>query len=325
MNRSLSLDHRTRLQTLNRTHAVPLTVFSTRSPRYAATLKGILGEFVRADGGLSDVTAQAYFSPRARARAGVIARSSGCLAGRQEAEWLVREFFPSLRLSFSHRDGETFEAEETLLTLEGAAHHLFGFERILLNTLGTLSGIASRARALRLVAESACPTILLAATRKTRWGLLDKRACTLAGVLSHRLSLDDAVMIKDSHCDAAGLSPAEYLQALLASPSLFTSRFIEIEVQSAEEARRVVEVCASTPRLRGRAVLMLDNFTPRRAAVLIEELRSHGAASLPIELSGGISEKNIRAFAQTGADVLSLGTLTTNSPFIDLSLKARPL
>jgi nicotinate-nucleotide pyrophosphorylase (carboxylating) len=261
------------------------------------------------DVGAGDVTTDALVPADARARARIVQKEPGVVAGLRVAEAVFRRVDPELRWHAHAREGEWREGGLAAEVAGSAAAILRG-ERVALNFLGRLSGIATlTARYVRAV-EGTGAVIL--DTRKTTPGLraLEKQAVKAGGGSNHRFGLFDAVLVKENHIAAAGGVGEATRRALAAA-----SDGIPVEVECASLAE-VDEALAA-----GARRLLLDNMAPdeMRAAVA----RVAGRAEL--EASGGVSLDTVRSIAETGVDYISVGALTHSAPALDLSLELDPL
>jgi len=222
------------------------------------------------------------------------------------------------------RDGDLLGDGETLLEFSGGRDDLLALERVGLNLLQRMSGIATLTRSYQERVRRHNPEALVVGTRKTPWGLLDKRALHLGGGGTHRLGLWDAILIKNNHL--ALLANREEEAVPLAIDRAWASRngaaFVEVEVRSQESAL----VAARTFRRRQDTepgacpcLVMLDHFSPADAARLVETLRRENLLEhVLIEASGNISESNLEDYADSGADALSIGSLTHSALALDL-------
>jgi nicotinate-nucleotide pyrophosphorylase (carboxylating) len=204
-------------------------------------------------------------------------------------------------------DGAILEAGSVLATVDGPACSILTAERTALNFLTLLSGVATHTR--RYVEAVAGTKARIAATRKTLPGLraLQKQAVTLGGGLPHRFGLDDAVLIKDNHVAAAGSIEAALAHAKAAAGHM---RVVEVEVDSLAQLEAVLPFAPHA--------VLLDNFDlpELRAAVAM------GQGRVILEASGGVGLETVRAIAQTGVDVISVGALTHSAPALDIGLDA---
>ncbi len=249
----------------------------------------------------------------------VIIRSEGVIAGLTEALFLFERNDISVKSNF--QDGDLIEKGDVLFVLRAKVSKILSLERTLLNFLSRMSGIATQTRRLvGLIGDNKCR---LAATRKTLWGLLDKKAVVVGGGLPHRLRLSQAVMFKDTHLKLLNRDFKGFFSLLLALKveDVKKMAFIEFELENKSDVLAFVEaVPQSFPY---KLVAMLDNFSVKSACEAIKILRSEIKIPFFIEISGGISEENITEYAQCGADVISMGKLTMNPPYFDVGLEIK--
>lgn len=208
-------------------------------------------------------------------------------------------------LEILKNEGETCEDNEVIAKVRGRARTLLECERVALNFLQRLSGVATLGRAfVATIAHTKCRVL---DTRKTTPGLrlLEKAAAASGGVTNHRMGLFDAVLIKNNHISAAGGVRAALENARREAPELRT----EIEVRTHEELVEALEA--------GATHLLLDNLTPPEAAEWIRFI--DGRAT--VEISGGVTLKTVRAYAETGADFVSAGAITHSARAMDLSFR----
>lgn len=264
------------------------------------------------DIGDGDHTSLATVPSAATGKARLIVKDHGILAGVELAQLIFHRLDPTLKLEILLRDGAVIAPGQIVLHVAGSSRSILSAERLVLNFMQRMSGIATKTNELAKLIEH-LPTRLLD-TRKTTPGirLMEKWAVKIGGGHNHRFALYDMVMIKDNHVDYAGgiRQAIERTHDYLAKNG--KSLKIEIETRNLEEVKQVLEV--------GRVDrIMLDNFTPdqiREALKLIDSERYE------TEASGGITEENIVQFAETGVDFISSGALTHSYKSLDLSLKA---
>lgn len=271
---------------------------------YRETVRRALAE----DLGWGDVTTEATVSPDQRARGVLLAKGPCVVAGLDVALEAFRQLDPAVRITVLRGDGSACEPGDELATLEGRAQALLTAERVALNFLQRMSGIATMTR--RYV-TAAGGRIRVLDTRKTTPLLrsLEKYAVRAGGGMNHRNSLDDGVLIKDNHVRLAGGVTQALRLAQLAHPDLP----IEVEVQSLGE---VDEALAA-----GATRLLADNFSDDELVRVIEKTR--GRAS--VEVSGGVTLPRIPVVAASGADFVSVGALTHSALSIDISFELVPL
>jgi nicotinate-nucleotide pyrophosphorylase (carboxylating) len=261
------------------------------------------------DIGTGDVTTESCVPANRQARGKFLARESLIVAGLE----LLPQFYEPLpdrpladgpELKLHKRNGDVCNDGDVLAEVQGSARLLLTRERVALNFLQRLSGVATLARKFAdAVAGTNCKVL---DTRKTTPGLraLEKAAAAAGGVVNHRQGLYDAILIKNNHIAAAGgvgqaLSPANL------PPNLP----VEIEVRTREELREALA--------HGAKHLLLDNLSPAEAADWIREI----AGRAKVELSGGITLETVRAYAETGADYVSSGAITHSAPAMDISFR----
>ncbi len=272
-----------------------------------------------ADATQNDITAKALHL-KGSMSAIVVAKQAGVIAGIEEVSYLLKNK-TKLKITNCIKDGSVVSKGEVIIELHGDVREILAMERVILNILGRMSGIATYTSSfLPLLHDS---TALLAATRKTPLMLLDKKAVAVGGGVTHRLSLSDFPLVKDNHIAAIKKSKhalSEVLQRMFANNSFF-----EIEVQLIEEACIVVAFVEEQKKNKKRfpvIAIMLDNFTPQNATKCVLEIKKSPVyRSILIEASGEITKENVSAFAKTDVDVISMGTLTHSAPTFNISLK----
>jgi nicotinate-nucleotide pyrophosphorylase (carboxylating) len=245
------------------------------------------------------------------ASAQIIAREKAIIAGTETATEVFHRVDPATRARVIRADGSEVEAGDTIIEIDGLAHSILKAERVALNFLQRLSGIATLTRKFVNAAEN--PRVQILDTRKTTPGLraLEKAAVVAGGGVNHRFGLYDMVLVKDNHLIAdSGLSAfAETVRRLRKErPGVR----IEVEVDHLEQVRAFLEIDEVD-------VILLDNMkrTEMREAVALRKNK------VKFEASGGITLKNIRQIAATGVDYISVGALTHSAPAINLSLEIR--
>lgn len=273
---------------------------------------GLYREIVRRalaeDLGWGDVTSQATVLMDRRARGVLLAKSPCVVAGLDVATEAFRQLDPGVRVNVKKPDGSACAPGDVIAEVEGHAQSLLTAERVALNLLQRLSGIATLTR--RFV-DATGGRIRVLDTRKTTplLRVLEKYAVRAGGGTNHRMSLDEAVLIKDNHIRLAGGVTEALRRAHLAQPELP----IEIEVQSLAE---VDEALAA-----GATRLLADNFSDTDLAEVVR--RTRGRAQ--VEVSGGVTLARMPAIAASGADFVSVGALTHSAPAADISFELEPM
>ena len=272
---------------------------------YSRMLDKQLEEWLAEDVGSGDLTSEALL-PAEAVTCGIIhAKDTGILCGVEVARRVFQVLDPGLTFEALARDGEPLEPGTLIAKITGSARSVLTGERLALNLLQHLSGIATRTKKMADLARPYGTRVV--DTRKTTPGLrlLEKYAVRTGGGHNHRLGLYDAILIKDNHIAVAG-GVKEALARAKAYASHMTK--IEIEVESLEQAREAVE--------GGADVIMLDNMAPDAMKECVTMIH-HRAV---VEASGGIDEHNLEAAAAAGVDVISIGALTHSVKALDISL-----
>ncbi len=276
-----------------------------------------------------DITTDSLFAKDFIATAKVFAREKGVIAGLAEMKYFLIDADPKFRpstkgefdIDFLVEDGDLVKEDDVVLKISGSIHDLLKIERVILNLLGRMSGVETKTA--QIVKKLGDSTVLLTPTRKTLWGLLDKRAVFLGGGGTHRLNLSDAVLVKDNHLEALNYDFKEVLERVTDNGLEF--RFIEIEVDSEDrafEAAEAIHSAIKTKKLNSVAAILLDNMRPEQIERSLKRIKKAGFYDeMLFEASGGISEKNILDYAKTPVDIVSMGALTTSAASLDFSMR----
>ncbi len=243
----------------------------------------------------------------------LLIKEKGVLAGMQVAQRICEIYDPNLVLKAKLKDGAPVEFGQVAFILEGSARSILAIERLLLNCMQHMSGIATQtAHYVSLIAGTNCT---LLDTRKTTPGMriLDKYAVKIGGGANHRFGLYDMIMLKDNHIDyAGGLGPAlQRTKAYQESKKLDLK--VEVEVRSMDELKELLSLPFDYHRV------MLDNFTPKDLKAALQLIPQ----GIETEASGGITSETIRSYAKTGVQYISVGALTHSVKALDMSLKAQ--
>lgn len=262
------------------------------------------------DGADNDITTLCTVPASQQAEGTIVARQAGVVVGLLVVEETFRQLDPTVKVELLVEEGATVEAKTALVRLSGPARSLLSGERVALNFLGRLSGIATLTSICVRALEGTQARIL--DTRKTTPGLraLEKAAVSLGGGQNHRFGLNDGVLIKDNHILVAGGIRQAVTAARRQAPHLLK---IEVECESLEEVQQALEAKAD--------VILLDNMTPEQQKLAVEFIRRE-APDVLIEASGNIGTDPTRlaAVAATGVDFISLGALTHSAPNFDVAL-----
>ena len=256
-------------------------------------------------GSAGDITSALTIPDGMQAVARLIARKPGHIAGLTCAEVAFRLVDPTLRFTAVMADGDAVEAGAPLATIAGPAHSLLTGERVALNFLGHLSGVATATAA--LVAVVAGTKARIVCTRKTIPGLraLQKYAVRCGGGFNHRFGLDDAVLVKDNHIAAAGgIAPA--LSRLRAGLGHMVR--VEVEVDTLAQLEEVLALGVDT--------VLLDNMPPQ----MLQQAVALTKGRATLEASGNVTLATVRAIAESGVDYISSGAITHSAPNLDIGL-----
>lgn len=278
-----------------------------QTPDIRPALREILETGFKEDFGFGDITSSVVL-PAARGKGLFTAKKEGVLAGAEAIETGYRLLDQSVKVNLLKHDGETVNPGTPVAEAEGPVQVLLTGERVILNILQHLSGIATQTASIAKALEGS--TTRVCDTRKTLPGLraLQKYAVRCGGGYNHRMRLDDGVMIKDNHIKAAG-GIREAVTAARQGAGLMVK--IEVECETAEQVREAVEA--------GTDIIMLDNRTPEEAAELCGQIPD----SILVELSGGIDAETAGKYAHCGADYLSVGALTHSVLALDISFNLK--
>lgn len=263
------------------------------------------------DLGDGDHSSMACIPPEAKGKAALLVKESGVLAGVEVAMSIFREVEPDIKIEQFLSDGDCIKPGDIAFTVEGTVWTLLKTERLALNVMQRMSGIATRTR--QYVDQLKGLHTRILDTRKTTPGMrfLEKEAVKIGGGKNHRFGLFDMIMLKDNHIDFAGGIEKAILSANNYINKAGKNLKIEVEVRNMKELHEVLRV-GQVNRI------MLDNFdvpTTREAVALIK-------GRFETESSGAITLETIRAYAETGVDYISVGALTHHIKSLDLSLKA---
>jgi nicotinate-nucleotide pyrophosphorylase (carboxylating) len=277
----------------------------TRPTLYPVVYEDVVRRALAEDlGRAGDVTSDAIVPPGMAARGLVVARAPGRIAGLEPALLAFRILDPGAQIDVERPDGSDVARGDVVARVAGDARALLAAERSALNLLQHLSGIATATRAVVLELDGLETRVVC--TRKTTPGLraLEKYAVRVGGGASHRFGLDDAVLIKDNHRQIAGGVGPAVARARAAAGHLLR---IEVEVDSLDELRQALEA--------GVDAVLLDNMAPSLLRQAVEIVAGRAVT----EASGGITPGTVRAVAETGVELVSLGWLTHSAPALDLA------
>ena len=271
------------------------------NPWHHSEIRELISRALAEDIGPGDVTTEACVPADARAEGFLLTREPLVLGGLP----LLELVYDQEELKLLNQDGDALPAETIFAEVRGSARRLLTLERTALNLLQRTSGIATNARRYADAVEGTGCKVL--DTRKTAPGMrrLEKLAVAAGGCTNHRFGLFDAILIKNNHITAAGGVREAYERCKAKGLP------VEIEVRSFEELDEALAT--------GAEHMLLDNFTPEEARRAVERV----AGRAKLEISGGVNLETVRAYAETGADFVSVGALTHSAPAADISFRLR--
>ena len=262
-------------------------------------------EWLNEDVGSGDITTENIIPQQAKTVGFIQAKQRGIVAGINVAGLVFTTLAPDIEFTPMVEDGDEVEEHTVLAKIEGDAHVILTGERLALNLLQHMSGIATLTASYARLAEGTKAHVV--DTRKTLPGLrmLEKYAIRVGGGRNHRMGLYDAVMIKDNHIKVAG----GIKQAVQMTRSEISHTVkIEVETETLEQVKEALEA--------GADIIMLDNMSIE----MIEEAVRYIDGRAIVEASGGVTKERLPAIAKAGVDVISIGTLTNSAPILDISL-----
>ncbi|MFD1143814.1 carboxylating nicotinate-nucleotide diphosphorylase [Larkinella insperata] len=275
------------------------------------TLQEFIQSALAEDVGDGDHTSLSTIPADAKRRARLLVKQDGILAGVEVAEAVFREVDPELEVHVNMQDGSAIHYGDIVLTVNGRAQSILKAERLVLNCMQRMSGIATHTRTMVSLLEGTKAKLL--DTRKTtpNFRVCEKMAVKIGGAVNHRFGLFDMILIKDNHIDYAGGIEAAVTKAVEYLETTGRSLPIEVEVRNQQEVEEVL-------RLGHVDRMLLDNFEPEELKKMVQLIDGR----VVTEASGGINDTNLRAYAETGVDYISSGALTHQVKSLDMSLKA---
>jgi nicotinate-nucleotide pyrophosphorylase (carboxylating) len=282
-------------------------------PDYDQLLEQLINAAILEDVGTGDHSTLSTIPPGTNGNAQLKIKEDGILAGVKVADKIFRKLEPSATLHIIKQDGEQMSTGETAFFVQAGVHTILKGERLVLNTMQRMSGIATLTKKYTNKLEGYHTRVL--DTRKTtpNFRLLEKEAVRIGGGMNHRFGLYDMIMLKDNHIDFCGGIEKAIERAFEYTQRVNPLLKIEVETRSVDDVRKVMN--------SGRKKvfrIMLDNFNPsqvREALAIINQ-------EFETEASGGINLENILQYADTGVDYVSVGALIHQARSLDLSLKA---
>lgn len=270
-----------------------------------------ISSVIREDVGDGDHTSISCIPLKSRGKMHLLVKENGLIAGVEAAALILKKIDPSCKLTIRIKDGTKVKRGDIIFIVEGNTQKLLTAERLVLNVMQRMSGIATKTNAIQSLCLGTKAKVM--DTRKTTPGFrfFEKWAVFIGGGANHRYGLYDMILIKDNHIDFAGgiINAIDSANAYLKKKRKKLD--IEIETRNLKDVKLVLS-------RGGVQRIMLDNFTPFETAEAVKQIKG----KFKIESSGGITEKNIRKYADCGVDFISIGALTHHVKSLDLSLKA---
>jgi len=277
-------------------------------PSYATpeALRELIRIALREDIGSGDITTEATIPDNVNARAQMVAKDNGIVAGVDVAVEVFQQLNPKLIAIVNRQDGEIIKPGDVILEVTGPARSLLSAERVALNIVQRMSGIATYTQQLCTLLKGT--SVKLMDTRKTTPGfrILEKWAVAIGGGVNHRYNLSDMILLKDNHIDVAG----GILAALARVKQLHGGKKIEVETRTLREVQEVLEA-------GGADIILLDNMDEADLSAAVKLI----AGRCKTEASGGISPASLPVIAATGVDFISMGALTHSYKSLDLNFK----
>lgn len=273
------------------------------------TLDTEIERFLQEDISNGDITSDLFIDSNSISDAQILSREPGLLSGRNELTQIFDYF--NIKSNWSFQDGEYFDSNTQIVKLNGSSKSLLLSERVSLNLLGHMSGIATSTNHAVTITKKISPNTNISATRKTLPGLrkYEKYSVIVGGGLPHRYDLNEMILIKDNH-NKLITNLKESVNT--ARDKIDSNKKIELEVDSLESALNAVDLDVD--------IILLDNMTPEDISKFILKLKQISEPPLT-EASGGINFSNLESYASTQVDIISMGALTHSSKSIDFSLQ----
>ncbi len=277
--------------------------------------KARINKFIKSalteDVGDGDHTSLGSIPESDKSRARLLIKDSGVIAGIELAEMIFHHVDPSMKVEVKKKDGDWVESGDIALIVSGNTRNILKSERLVLNCMQRMSGIATYTFKLNKMIEGTNAKLL--DTRKTtpNFRMMEKWAVAIGGGVNHRFGLYDLVLLKDNHVDYAG----GIKKAVNASVQYLKEKELDIDIEV--EVRSMIELEEALELSQVKRIL-LDNMLPSEMRLAVQKVNK----TKETEASGGINEKNIREIAETGVDYISVGALTHSYRSLDMSLKA---
>lgn len=274
------------------------------------SLDSEIERFLNEDISNGDITSDLFIDATSISNAEILSREPGILSGRSEISQIFNHF--NIESNWLFQDGDSFSDNSQIVKLNGLSKSILLSERVSLNLLGHMSGIATSTNNAVKITKQISPHTNISATRKTLPGLrkYEKYSVIVGGGLPHRYDLNEMILIKDNHSKLIN-----NLQKSINSArnQISSSKKIELEVDSLESAMKAIDLDID--------IILLDNMQPEDILKFMNKIKSISQKIPLTEASGGITMSNLQNYASTGVDIISMGSLTHSSKSLDFSLQ----
>ena len=291
-----------------------------KTKEYYSSVKNLINEKIKEDFDGGDITTDSLIDKNKEIKAVILSRGEGIVAGIEEVSLMLNEE----KVTVLKKDGNEVKNKDIILEINGNARKILAYERTLLNVMQRMSGIATAVYNFKKSIKNNC---LIAATRKTLFPLIDKKAVSVGGALTHRLTLNDAALIKHTHMKIINNDLENALRLTAENDRI---KYIEIEIKNEAEALKAAEAISNLKSEKLFAI-MFDNMECSMIRNSINEINNMINKNndeklknkILFEASGEVNENNIEEYSKTGVDVVSIGLITHSSKAVDMSLQVR--
>ena len=283
---------------------------SVKNKGYRIFAGQFLSMLLKQDIGRGDATSKSLINGNKNISAAIVAKENGIFAGLDEFKLMNGD----LKIRPLKTDGNKIKKGDILARVSGPARKILERERTYLNLLQRMSGIATLTNSL----SKKLKNVRLAATRKTLWGCIDKKAVSIGNGLTHRLGLSDGIIVKDNHLEAL-----DYNFEKVADLVKNKSKYIEIEVENKKQALNAaaaIKNAINSSKSKNLFAIMLDNIRPKEIKSITKEMKEQGLYGyVLLEASGNINPSNFKEYDDCGADIISMGFITNSAKALNLS------
>ena len=287
-----------------------------KNKEYAKFVNDLIKILLKQDINKGDITSNSLIKNKG-ITAFIVAKEEGTVAGLEEFSLINKD----LKLKFFKKDGDKIKAGDILIEIKGNAKKILERERVSLNLLQRMSGISTLVSELNKKLNN---KIKLAATRKTLWGLLDKKAVSIGGGLTHRLNLNDGIIIKDNHLKILNGNFESIINSVKDK-----SKYIEIEVEDKKQALAAAKTIAKimeNKKAKSNRIfaVMFDKIPPNKIKEIINDLKDEKLHdNILFEASGNINENNLTDYTGCEVDIISMGSITNSAKILNMSLEIK--